>query len=363
MTSEQVLEAFDRAARGQIGWSEALAGLAALTGVRVGQIGAIDRQGALVVNLFSGLSEADAADYLAAGSADPRVNPRIRAVLRAPPLRAITESDFGAPDRIRHPYYAGFCARHDLPHSVLVKLQDDGHRVLFAALLRSAEAGPLSEPQRRLIEDAAPHIRDAIAAGLAQERQKIDLIGHMMDYLATPAIALNAQCQIVAFSPRAGAVLGDGRHLTARNGGLLLHSAERQRALAEAVAATCRTLGPTDRRGANLIIPAIDNGPMLIAAIAPLPIDGRGWLHTICCLAFLRRQSVPRDDLARYLAHRHLLTPSECEIALHLVEGRDARVIAGLRAVSEGTVRNQIKTVLAKTGHRRQLDLVTALRP
>jgi DNA-binding NarL/FixJ family response regulator len=55
------------------------------------------------------------------------------------------------------------------------------------------------------------------------------------------------------------------------------------------------------------------------------------------------------------------LTCSETDIAQRIVEGESAKLIAASRGVAVGTVRAQIKTIMAKFGVNRQVELVVRL--
>ena len=55
------------------------------------------------------------------------------------------------------------------------------------------------------------------------------------------------------------------------------------------------------------------------------------------------------------------LTPAEARIAIELVRGHGLKGIASALRVSEGTVRTQLKAILAKTNTHRQADLVGLL--
>ena len=72
----------------------------------------------------------------------------------------------------------------------------------------------------------------------------------------------------------------------------------------------------------------------------------------------------PRGAAARraaILSAAYGLTPAEAEIALQLADGKPPDVIATGRGVAVGTVRAQTKTILAKIGVRRQLELAARL--
>jgi DNA-binding CsgD family transcriptional regulator len=55
------------------------------------------------------------------------------------------------------------------------------------------------------------------------------------------------------------------------------------------------------------------------------------------------------------------LTPAEIEIAMALARGVKPAAIAQARGVSVGTVRVQIKSLLAKAGMNRTVELVARL--
>jgi DNA-binding CsgD family transcriptional regulator len=64
---------------------------------------------------------------------------------------------------------------------------------------------------------------------------------------------------------------------------------------------------------------------------------------------------------ARVLEALFDLTPTEAKVASLLVEGRSVVDIARANKVSANTIRIQLKSVFAKTGARRQAELVSLL--
>jgi len=64
------------------------------------------------------------------------------------------------------------------------------------------------------------------------------------------------------------------------------------------------------------------------------------------------------DDALRALFG---FTPAQVEVAIGLLMGYSLEEIASLRGVSVGTVRNQFKAMLSKTGTNRQGDLIRLL--
>jgi DNA-binding CsgD family transcriptional regulator/PAS domain-containing protein len=67
-----------------------------------------------------------------------------------------------------------------------------------------------------------------------------------------------------------------------------------------------------------------------------------------------RSPALPAEDIARLLR----VTPAEARVAAALCAGNTLKEYAQSRGISEGSARNQLKQVLAKTGARRQSELI-----
>ena len=63
-------------------------------------------------------------------------------------------------------------------------------------------------------------------------------------------------------------------------------------------------------------------------------------------------------ERATRLERAYGLTPAETRVALHLADGGTVAGYAEAGGLSVGTVRSQLKSIFAKTGARRQSDLV-----
>jgi DNA-binding CsgD family transcriptional regulator len=68
-----------------------------------------------------------------------------------------------------------------------------------------------------------------------------------------------------------------------------------------------------------------------------------------------------RSDLEDQLQDLYRLTPAEVRVALLLVEGMAPKEIAVSNQVTINTVRTQIKSLLNKTGTRRQAEFVAEM--
>jgi len=115
--------------------------------------------------------------------------------------------------------------------------------------------------------------------------------------------------------------------------------------------------------GQGLTIPlkaTLDRGPMLIHLV---PIHGNA--HDLFVLASWAMVVVPigapKDAQASILEGLFDLTPGEARVARALAAGLELDAAAATFGVSSATVRSQLKAIFAKTGTRRQSDLVAIL--
>jgi DNA-binding CsgD family transcriptional regulator len=112
----------------------------------------------------------------------------------------------------------------------------------------------------------------------------------------------------------------------------------------------------------SIPVPATDGAPPIVIHVLPV----RGAAHdvfsassAIVILTPVTPQEVPSAEVVQGLFD---LTPSEARIARQVGNGSTPGEIASTSGRSELTVRTQLKSILAKTGLRRQSDLVGLLR-
>ena len=75
----------------------------------------------------------------------------------------------------------------------------------------------------------------------------------------------------------------------------------------------------------------------------------------------LDAQDLRQAAVTRVLADEFGLTPAEAAVSAMLCTGANLRDIAAVRGAAVATVRNQVKSVMAKAGVRRQPELVARL--
>lgn len=108
----------------------------------------------------------------------------------------------------------------------------------------------------------------------------------------------------------------------------------------------------------SIALAATEDQPACAIHLLPLRRGARdvfGWDGVLLLLAEAANASVPGADLLRLLFD---LTPAEARLTRHLVEGRTPAEAAALLRITDATARTHLRRIFAKTGVRRQAELV-----
>ena len=99
------------------------------------------------------------------------------------------------------------------------------------------------------------------------------------------------------------------------------------------------------------------DGPAVSVTVSPLRIPG----VKPRALVLIKPPFTAQPDLDRRLMQLYGLSQAEARVSISLAEGLSPADIAERRQVSEGTVRIQLKTIMAKLGCRRQTQIAAAV--
>ncbi|HEX7046907.1 MAG TPA: helix-turn-helix transcriptional regulator [Gammaproteobacteria bacterium] len=359
-------EAFYSAALDEQSWYSALEGLAAATGSRSGQLIGLGAD-ALSFNILTAIDPAMLQDPAAADAGDPGINPRVAAGIAAPALTTLTEADFAFPEEYtsapRHREFENFMRRIDRPYICLSALERQPDRVIGLAVNRSKSEGRITHSQREIFTSLAPHARAAVRMQLALEGQGAKLLADAMDALSIPAFICDHTGCVQAFTPAAERIASEERGVQLRQGRLVAAHAEDSRTLGAAIAAASRVrMTPAPPAMQTVIVRDRHlKTPSLVLDVMTLPKSTHAFHFTPGVLVIGRGEQHGTERKAAILQAAYALTPAETAVALQIACGKTIDVIAAGRGVSAGTVRSQIKAILAKLGVHRQIELVARL--
>jgi DNA-binding CsgD family transcriptional regulator len=358
-----LVDKFQSAALGMESWYSALAGLADVTGSRTGQLIVIGTNAHVPINVMTNTDPDLHPAFAALRGGDPDINPRVRAGMNAPVLEVLAENDFITPEEHRtHQHYQEFARPWDIPYICLTTLDRRHDLLVGLAVNRSEREGHISESQRRIFESLAPHVRAAVRIQMSLEDQGIALLSGVLESLAVPAFLCERSGRVTSMTPAAEEMIARGDVLRIKSRQLTAAMDFDARALSAAIEAAadahsaafrppqtlvvrsaCPTSAPLVLDVVRLPSPALEFNPKARVLIVPHGFGDREG----------RRRIVLRSV--------YKLTEAETDVAMQLLQGRTVESIASSRDVRAGTVRLQIKCILAKCGVSRQVELVAKL--
>jgi DNA-binding CsgD family transcriptional regulator len=178
------------------------------------------------------------------------------------------------------------------------------------------------------------------------------------DASGTPAFLLTEHGEILHLNAAARELVREGDGLIVRNN--VLHAAmnamrKRLPALLQHARGFAGALsGFPTAKSLALQRPSRRRPLQLLAS----PVSGPGTATVLLLATDPEKPIILRDDA---LQEHYGLTGAEIEIANGLMTGYSLEEIAALRNVKVGTVRDQIKSMLGKTGTFKQLEMVKLL--
>jgi DNA-binding CsgD family transcriptional regulator/PAS domain-containing protein len=253
-------------------------------------------------------------------------------------------------------------APFELSHAIFLPAVLKADRFEALTIWRSLRQGPFDQSSAQLLELLLPHVQSALRTRrvLAAAGDRAARAEAALDAVATPTFLLDARSRVVHHNAAAEALLASADGLALRERSLVARDPRSHEALQAAIHAAVTAGSALPSRPSGAVAIARPSGRHhLQAIVSPLRISGELLpAHALVLVADPERTGDLPGDVLRTL---YGLTPSEAEIANALLSGRSVAEIAQLRRVTEGTLRVQLKTLLHKTGARRQGELLRLL--
>jgi DNA-binding CsgD family transcriptional regulator len=358
-----LVDSFNAAALGEQSWYAALQGLAEATGSRSAQLAAI-HSGTNVA--FNAITNIDPAIFkLFADTA--AINPRVAVANAAPVLKVLTDWDFITPEAYRRDQFCQEVLQpFDIPWVCIATLDRNDQGFVALTVVRSHREGHITPEQRQIFATIAPHVRTAVRTHVALQGHGVAVLTRSMEALSIPVFVCDRRAKVVTLTRAAEALVEEGGALQLKAGTLQAAQWRDSQTLNDAIdaAALCgHEPGPPVSR--TVIVRGADPqaAPVVLDVFA-LPSHSSGLSLAPLAprvLVVIRGPKGGGAHRSAVLSAIYGLTSAEVEIALQLAEGRAPELIAANRRVAVGTVRAQIKAILAKMGVRRQIELTARL--
>lgn len=276
---------------------------------------------------------------------------------------AITVSSALYPDRLlpATEFYNDFLRPHSLFYAVGSSILKRGTQDFKMSFVRSQRAGHYDDAELDRVKQLIPHLRNAVVLHRELSRLKV-LAGSALaalEWIPMGVVLLTGSGVLMHANRRAhdlfagtGALhLGPGGTLHAAGAGA---TTTLQRLIREAVQTTagkgCAHGGALQLTGAG--------GRKLQVRVTPLPTDSAAPVAGAMAAIFCSDPDAVVGTLSQRLEAMYRMTPAEAHLAEALVNGQSLKQYAEARSTSMNTVRTQLKAAAAKTGAKRQADLV-----
>lgn len=259
-------------------------------------------------------------------------------------------------------FYQEILAPMDVRHSIgsMVSIDSAG-MVTAMSVSRDRHREPFGEDESKLLRRLLPHVRNVHA--IWQRIANLEQIGAGFEHLGTAACLLDANGNIVRTNAAADSIL-DGR-----DSGILRRAAR--------LSATWRpdrpavdkaisdALKPHEKQRSEIVLHGRNGQPWGICRFHPLhTATGNDWMlpATMGAMAFISpfaQQEPPGQELFRQAFG---LTPAEAQLAQALLRHGSLAACRDALRKSRETLRTQLKSLFAKTGTRRQSELLLKLQ-
>lgn len=262
----------------------------------------------------------------------------------------------------RSEIYNDFLFKYGVRHLIVGRIGGAPWENECLSFLRPLGAQQYDEDERRFLARATGHfvrsseLRRQLRALESQRQADQTLLRH----LPYGTVWVDAAGRVASFNDVAADILAaaDGLRIKAQR--LQADDAGGNRALAAAIA---QATGAEGRRGEWLAVRRKRHAQPLVVSILPARAEQAPQRAGDGPLALVILQDMARRPLPRGAALRKMygLTPAEARLAEALLDNQTVESYALSAQVSRNTVRSHLASLFAKTGTRRQAELLRML--
>lgn len=258
--------------------------------------------------------------------------------------------------------YNDFLAPDGVEHGIFGLLESSESRLASISLYRNRSRSEFGRAELNILQFLVPHLRRSfrLHSEFSELRSNAKGLETALDMLPTGVIFLGPEGQIVLMNRSATCCVADRDGLLATHEGLRAEQLHESSLLAKTILEAVSTPNGAGLSTQRTLRVSRRTRPALQIVIGPITkiIDSPKPIAAVAFITDPLKRERPAQDILRTLFG---LTPAECRVALLLADGHSPREIARKVGVSFETVRSQIKSIFAKTGVKRQGELIRLL--
>ena len=260
-------------------------------------------------------------------------------------------------------YYNDYLRPQDIYYSIASVAEQDGR--VHMGFVRPKRAETFGTSEKEMLRFLTPHIQSAIQ--LQQRLRCLECRNaamlEVLDYLPFALFLLDGSGLIAESNRTAAAVLALGDGIRVANRRLAAMRTEDNARLQCLVANTLGVYSGKDVKAGGIVrISRPSFRRPYLVCVAPLRFHGStGISGRIAAAVFVSDPDSEGKPNSAAWTEYFEFTPAENRLASLLLAGKSVNQAADLLNVSPNTTRTQLKSIMAKTGTRRQSELIRLL--
>jgi DNA-binding CsgD family transcriptional regulator len=231
----------------------------------------------------------------------------------------------------------------------------------YISCQRPRTQGPFDAREGLIYETLLPHLQRALALHLefTEMRSRSQSLETALDAFEHAVFGVSRERKVVLSSGAAAALARarDGLCLRARGTLSCVLPAESKQLQALVSAAVATGSGAGIAAGGSLLVHRRTKSPLRVT-ITPFYGTLSGTTAQVAALVFVSDPAARPQSRGSTLRLLYALTPTESRVADLLLKGLEVREVANAMRITLNTARFHTKRVLAKTGARRQTELM-----
>jgi DNA-binding CsgD family transcriptional regulator len=257
---------------------------------------------------------------------------------------------------VRSELFSEVVSRYNLEYISVLSCNWTADRAELLSLWRSPKHGPMDPASVDLLHTLVPHVQTALRVRTevaASNTSKLfadtalDAMSSAVFLVTSTGYVKRMNTLAAAFVRKDEGLRLEGASLKVRNP---IEDANLRALISEAASAGAAT-------GAGLSISRQGARPLHVSVL-PLPESHRLTVGVPCALVLVNDPAALPKSRATLMRTLYCLTPTESRLADLLLHGLEVREAADRLRMALGTARFHLKRVLAKTGTRRQTELM-----
>ena len=268
-------------------------------------------------------------------------------------------TDFVSRERfIRSDYYRDFFQPAGFDHALCLGIDEPGGRKMWLSLVRNVQQGDFTASEEELLSRLYEHLRRALKLHAKIQLNETEKVAYQSatEYLALGTVILDQQANIISANDAAQLIAKNNKMMSFKNATIQLSEKNKQQALKTLIQTLLHTAAPGQTEALSLATFA-EPAPGLL--LRRFPDQRQANMPAQAALIVYitdpnHHQLAPQQLVSQLFG----LTPTEAKLATLLADGLSLTEAATEMNVSEGSARSYCKRIYAKTGLKRQAEVV-----